>query len=451
MNDELRPRVLLALSPLVEQQIASLLFGGQAGVIVTASLVELNALERTLAQAEGRAEALLVSADLPDVSASLLSRARTQGLRLVGIAGDDDDAALLRALPLDTILTAPIDAAVLQAAARRQVTGSGNGHLVSAADSASLGARGREREGTVVAVVGSRGAPGASELACSLAALAARQWQVLLVELDLLGGAGLALRLGSDPAHGSLVALLRATRSGEAALGELLERWLVSRAGWPSVLLAPAQPAQVIAEFDRPGAIHAGLEALAAHYPLLVVDVGSLLQQPGLLGPVERCHREALLAADAVLLSLGARETQLDAGLAQLDLLLDTLGIARERIRVVCNGVGGPGAIPRAQLEQTLTIGLRERELAADALIPWDARALRKAVRTGLPLAAAHPRGGYARTLARLLDSLFLPGSPVARRRKQLLTLPSRATVEPEPVEERGEAEEEEVVLPWRS
>ena len=93
---------------------------------------------------------------------------------------------------------------------------------------------------------------------------------------------------------------------------------------------------------------------------------------------------------------------------------------------------------------------MRERELAVDALIPWDARALGKAVRTGQPLAAAHPRGGYARALTRLLDTLFLPGAPVARGRKRLLTLPSAATIKPEPVADRGE-EEEEVALPWRS
>jgi len=142
----------------------------------------------------------------------------------------------------------------------------------------------------------------------------------------------------------------------------------------------------------------------------VIVDVGALLAEPGALGPVERCHREALVAADAVLLTLGAREAQLDAGLAQLDLALDTLGIPRERIRVVCNGVGGPGAIPRPQLEQTLTIGLRERELAVDALIPWDARALAKAVRTGLPLAAAQPRGAYARQLGGCWTCSSFPG-----------------------------------------
>ncbi len=174
-------------------------------------------------------------------------------------------------------------------------------------------------------MVGGRGAPGASELACSLAALAARQWQTLLVELDLLGG-GLALRLGADPGQGSLLALARATRSGEPALGELLDRWLVTRPGWPPVLLAPPDPAAVIDELDQPGAIRAALDALAHHYPLVVADVGWLLDQPGETGPVERCHREAVLSADAVLLVLGAREAQLDAGLAQLDLLLETLG-----------------------------------------------------------------------------------------------------------------------------
>lgn len=442
------PRVLLALSPIVEQRIAPLLFGEQAAVTVAASLVELAALDRTLEANEGGSEALLVSADLADLTASLLSRARSHGLRLVGIATDEHDAELLRELPLDAILACPIEALALQAAVHSSGAAVGNGAGVAAGDPRRQRPGKAVREGTVLAVVGSRGAPGASELACSLAALASGQWPALLVELDLLGDAGLALRLGSDASQGSLLALLRATGAGEPALGELLERWLVARAGWPAVLLAPAQPEQVIEELDQPGAIRAGLDALAAQHPLVIVDLGFLLAQPGVLGPVERCHREALVAADAVLLVLGARESQLDAGLAQLDLLLDTLGILREQIRVVCNGTGGPGAIPGAQLEQTLTLALRERELAADALIPWDARALAKAVRTGLPLAAAHPRGGYAHALARLLDTLFLPGAPITRGRKRLLTLPERAAVEREPVAERAE---EEVALPWRS
>lgn len=447
MSDS-KPAVVLALSPLIEQQTASLLFGQDAAVTVAASIVELAALERTLADNPHCAEALLVSWDLPDLSASLLNRARSHGLRLVGIAADEQDATSLRELPLDSILTLPIDPSALQTAVHARDGSKRNTDPVREPEPGRSRERERARTGTVLAVIGSRGAPGASELACSLAALAASNWKTLLVELDLLGNAGLALRLGTDASQGSLLALLRATRAGEPALSELLERWLIDRDGWPPVLLAPPQPEQLIEELEQPGTIRSGLDALATRYPLIVVDVGSLLNQPGSLGPVERCHREALVSADAVLLVFGAREAQLDAGLAQLDLLLDQLGIPRERVRVVCNGVGGPGAIPRQQLEQTLTIGLRERELAADALIPWDARALAKAVRTGLPLAAAHPRGSYARTLARLLETLFLPGLPVARGRKRLLTLPAAGTATPQPVEEPAE---EEVVLPWRS
>ena len=445
MSDE-RPGVLLALSPIVEQNVAPLLFGEQATVRVVTSLVELPALERTLDNGSD-AVALIVSADLSGFAPGPLVRARSRGLRVVGIARDDDEAAFLRELPLDSVFTTAIDGPTLQAAVRASVGSANNGDATATARSTPR-ARGRERQATVLAVVGSRGAPGASELAGSLATLACADWRTLLVELDLLGGGGLALRLGSDPTQGSLLALLRATSTGERAVDELLERWLVSRSGWPPVLLAPPDPGQTIAELDQPGAIRTGLEALANAYPLVVADIGFLLAQPAGVGAVGRCHREALVTADAVLLTIGAREAQLDAGLAQLDLLLDELEIPQERIRVVCNGVGGPGAIPRAQLEQTLTIGLRERELAADALLPWDARALSKAVRTGLPLAASHPRGDYARALARLLDTLFLPDAPVARARKRLLAAPARAAIEPE---QEARREDEEVALPWRS
>jgi hypothetical protein len=444
-----KPAVVLALSPIVEQTIAPLLFGHEAAVSVSESVVELNALTRTLATTADVAEALLVSADLPELSAGLLSSARSHGLRLIGIASDEHDAALLREQPLDTILTPPIGAAALQSAIRTPTEASnGDEPRGAAAQPSRAAAREQERVGTVLAVVGSRGAPGASELACSLAALASSRWQALLVEVDLLGNAGLALRLGSDASQGSLLALLRATRSGESALAELLERWLITRTGWPPVLLAPPEPERAIDELDQPGAIRTGLDALAATHSLVIADVGHLLAEPGSISPVARCHREALLAADAVILTLGAREAQLDAGLAQLDLLLNELGIARERIRVVCNGAVGPGAIPRLQLEETLTIGLRERELATDALIPWDDRALAKAVRTGLPLTAAHPRGSYAHTLTQLLDTLFLPGAPIPRGRKRLLTLPLHTTLKPTLVSEKAD---EEVLLPWRS
>jgi len=290
----------------------------------------------------------------------------------------------------------------------------------------------------LIAVIGSKGAPGASECAASLAALAARRWQALLVELDALGGA-LDLRLAADAHQGSLLGVARAADAGESALRELLERWLATREGWPPVLLGPATLAQALPEFARPGAVAKALSALAAVTPLAVLDVGFQFEQGEDGGPVARIHREALVAADAVLLVLGAREDQLRAGLAQLELLLDKLAIKRERLRIAANGLGGPGAIATTELTETLAQRLAERGLALDAALPWDGRALTKATRAGLPLAIAHPRGRYTRTLTRLLEQLFLPVAPEPRERKRMLIPP--APKEPT----------DEVALPWRS
>ena len=98
-----------------------------------------------------------------------------------------------------------------------------------------------------------------------------------------------------------------------------------------------------IDEIARPGAIRAALDAAASVYPLVVVDVGALLDVPGELPKAVRAHREALLTADAVLLVIGAREQQLRAGRAQLTLLLDELGIKREQLRIAVSGLGAPG------------------------------------------------------------------------------------------------------------
>jgi Flp pilus assembly CpaE family ATPase len=151
-----------------------------------------------------------------------------------------------------------------------------------------------------------------------------------------------------------------------------------------------------------------------------------------------------VVAADAVLLVVGAREEQLRAGLAQLDTLL-ALGIPPERLRVALNGVGGPGAAARSTLEQILPGQLAERRFALDAWLPWDGRALARAQRLGLPLAPARRRGSYTRALAGLLEQLFLPVAPAPRERKLRLVPPVSRHVEP-----RHEVEEE-VALPWRS
>jgi Flp pilus assembly CpaE family ATPase len=425
---EQRPAVVLALTPVAERAIEPLLFGPQAVVEPRASVGEADELEHEVGP---HVEALLLSPDLSGLTPAHCERARARGARIVGIALDDHDRHALAALATDETVDATADAETLRRALRSTPT------IVTAEPAPAVSGPGR-RDGSVVAVIGSKGAPGASECAASLAALAATRWQALLVELDALGGA-LDLRLAADAHQGSLLGVARAAEAGDGALRELLERWLTMKDGWPPILLGPAALAQALPELARPGAVAKALNALAAVTPLSVLDVGFQLEEGDELGPAARIHREALVTADAVLLVLGAREDQLRAGLTQLELLLDRLGTKPERLRVLANGVGGPGAIPTAELTETLAQRLAERGLALDATLPWDGRALAKATRAGLPLAIAHPRGRYARTLGRLLEQLFLPVAPEPRKRKRML-------IPPAPKEQI-----EEVALPWRS
>ncbi len=422
-----RPAVVLALTPVAERAIEPLLFGAQAVVEPLASVGEADELDHEIGP---NTEAVLLSPDLSGLTPAHCVRARSRGARLVGIALDEDDRQALSALAVDATVDAEAGADTLRRALHDAPTAPTPAPPAAAASS-------EVRTGSVIAVIGSKGVPGASECAASLAALAARRWPALLVELDALGGA-LDLRLAADAHQGSLLGVARAADAGESALRELLERWLATREGWPPVLLGPAALAQALPELARPGAVTKALTALAAVTPLTVLDVGFQLEQGEEAGPVVRIHREALVAADAVLLVLGAREDQLRAGLAQLELLLDKLAIKRERLRIAANGLGGPGAIPTAELTDTLAQRLAERGLALDAALPWDGRALAKATRAGLPLAIAHPRGRYTRTLTRLLEQLFLPVAPEPRERKRML-------IPPAPKEQT-----EEVALPWR-
>jgi hypothetical protein len=432
-----RLRVLLALSPRAEQVVEGLLFDEQTALALVASALEGTELER-LAE-EHEADAVFLSPDLPGLSAARCARLRAEGFRLVGLALDESSAAALGTLGVDAIVGSETEREELRTALAGADGRDGQPRAGPRHERDLLIREHVEDRGSILAVVGSRGAPGASECAASLAALAQERWPTALVECDLLGG-GLDLRLAADGHEGSLLGLVRACAAGDGAVGELLERWLVRRPGWPPVLLAPPEPWEPIDELAQPGGIAGALRALAAAVPLVVCDVGFLLEEGGEPTALARCHREALACASAVLLVIGARDRQVRDGLAQLDLLRVELEIPNERLRVVCTGMGGPGIASQRTLTQMLAQHLAGRSLALDARLPFDARALRRGERRGLPLAAGRRHGPYARALRRLLDQLFLP--TVAKPRERKLRLPL-----PQPTRSR----EEEVPLPWRT
>jgi Flp pilus assembly CpaE family ATPase len=437
-----RARVLLALSPPVERAVERLLFAEQAPLTPAGSALEATDLERLIA--EHSPDAVLLSPDLPGLSPARCATLRAHGLRLVGLALDQTSASALGAYGVDTIVGPRIDADALAAALSLDDKADDHEHEQARSEAWAPAdgprSRGRDERGSLLAVVGSRGAPGASECALSLAALAQERWSTALVECDLLGG-GLDLRLGADARDGSLRGLARACTGGDGAVGELLERWLVRRPGWPPVLLAPPEPCEPLAELARPGAIADALTALTSSVPLVVCDVGFLLEEGGEATALVRCHREALACADAVLLVLGVRDRQLRDGLGQLDLLRVELEIPDQRLRIACTGLGAPGSGPPRTVTQMLAAHLADRGLVLDAVLPFDARALQRAEQHGLPLATARPRGAYARALTGLLDQLFLPAAAAKTRARKLRL--------PHPIPAKTPAKE--VTLPWRT
>jgi hypothetical protein len=430
--------VVLALTPVAERAVEHFLFGRDAVLEPRGSAAEADELEREVLAAE--APTVLISPDLSGLTAAHCARVRAGGVRVAGLARDSRERQQLLALGVDEVVEPDASDERFLAAVRGPADEEAESPAVVEPAELRRTFAAEEGRGSVVAVTGSKGTPGASEFAASLAAMAADRWTCVLVELDALGG-GLDLRLGADPRQGSLLGLTRAVASDDSGIGELLERWLTAHEGWPPVLVGPPDPEQAVGELARPGVVAATLRALALVHPLVIADIGFLLSEGEEIGSACRVHREALVAADAVLLVLGAREEQLRAGLAQLDSLLE-LRIPTQRLRVVINGVGGPGATTRTVLEQVLPAQLAERHFALDAWLPWDGRALARAQRMGLPIAAARRRGPYARSLARLLGELFLPVAPVPRERKLRL-------VPPQPDEQAQE--QAEVAPPWRS
>ena len=425
-----RPGVVLALSPIAERQIEALLFDHDPPLELLSSVAVADELAR---EAQARTpDAVLLSPELSGLTPAHCERVRASGTRLVGLALDQHERNLLDALGVDETIGYEVSREELLTAVGPHSRAPREDSTQQSAPAATHPVQQRDHRagrGSVVAVLGVRGAPGASELAASLAALSARRWGTVLVEADALGGS-LAARLGVDPGDGSITGLIRATQTGETGLRELVERWLIQPDEWPLVLLGPSDP-HTIAELAKPGVMTAALDSLASLYPVVVCDVSFLLTD-GQQQPVH-LHREALINADAVVLVLGSRESQLHAGLRQLDLLVDVLGIPVERVRIAVGQVGGPSSADKQAITNTIAAHLADRGLAVDAWLPWDARGAKRAAQQGRPIVLAHRRGAYARTVRNVLDELFVTATaaPQAKRRKRRLPTPVQTSDAP--------------------
>ena len=394
---EERPRVVIALTPVAERAVEHLVFGHDAVARVVASAPDAGDLEREVVSSS--ADGVLVSPDLSGLTTAHCARVRSHGVRLVGLARDSRERQQLHALGVDATVE-PTDPPAEFVGALRGPTERASVEWQDRRDFRPvLHERPRRRRSR-----GDRnqGRPRSSECAASLAGLAGR-WSCVLVELDALGGA-LDLRLGADPDEAPF----------SDSRGRPPERRRAGRASRSVVIetsgLAAGPRRRTGTRGGVGGAGTAGSRGadaarLASQFPLVIADVGFLLFEGDDASSACRVHREAVVTADAVLLVMGAREEQLQAGLDQLDSLL-ALGVPR-------SGYGSRSTAPAPQGRRPARSSTRScrrsspSAVSLDAWLPWDRRALARAQRT----VCRSPRGAPTWRLCRALSGFSMTSS----------------------------------------
>jgi hypothetical protein len=161
-----RPRVVLALSPLCEREMEGLLFDREAPIELASRVLEADELLRTV-QEEQDVQAVLLSPELSGLSAAHCARVRATGARLVGVALDQHERELLDTLEVDTSIDSTVGREELLNAISSQTTTTEGSR--PAPVPAPVGPEHREKQGTTVAVIGAKGAPGSRSCRAPLA------------------------------------------------------------------------------------------------------------------------------------------------------------------------------------------------------------------------------------------------------------------------------------------
>jgi Flp pilus assembly CpaE family ATPase len=236
----------------------------------------------------------------------------------------------------------------------------------------------------VVTVFSPKGGSGKTVLATNLAVASARSGvPTILVDLDLQFGDS-ALTLGVSPRATIADLVASAAHIDVDTLTAFVST--DSRTGL-AVLPAPRRPeeADVVGQAE----LAAVLKAARNAYSAVVIDTGPLFDAAMLA---------ALDHTDRLLLVCNPEVTSLKNVRIGLE-TIDRLGFDRERLSLVANRVGAPGAVSRSDIEQALDSKIAY-ELPDDSEVP-------AAVNRALPIALAKERSKFARALNSLATEVF--------------------------------------------
>jgi Flp pilus assembly CpaE family ATPase len=238
--------------------------------------------------------------------------------------------------------------------------------------------------GRVVTVFSPKGGSGKTMLATNLAVATARSgMRTLLVDLDLQFGDS-ALTLAVTP---------RATIADLAASAGTIDADKLAafvssdpRSGL-AVLPAPRRPEE--ADVVDQAVLAAVLDAARNAYEAIVIDTGPLFDAAMLA---------ALDQTDRLLLICNPEVTSLKNVRIGLE-TIDRLGFDRDRVSLVANRVGAPGALGRSDIEHALEASVAY-ELPDDPAVP-------AAVNRALPVVLADEKSKFSRALGELALGVF--------------------------------------------
>lgn len=268
-----------------------------------------------------------------------------------------------------------------------------------------------EGKGTLLAVWGPHGAPGASTVAAAVASSAADAGQrVLLIDADTFGGS-LAPMLGITDEAPGFAAACRLAGAARLTRAEL-ERIAVSPPfgrGELLVLTGIANPSRW-PELSRERVLTV-LEKCREVADLVVIDVGFSLESDDEIASDAFSPRRSaaaltsLTVADRVIALADGQAVGLQRFLRARTNLVEIIGdtptdVIVNRVRADSVGLGAAG-----QIKHVLS---RFGGIEARALIPLDQAACDRAVLAGEPVTYASPRSGFARAIGGYVSDILL-------------------------------------------
>lgn len=374
------------------------------------------------AAATGLADTALVAADLRGLDRSAIGTLHEHGVRLIGVAPPQDEAAERHLRQLGLLLVVPGDVqpqALAEVLSSAVATDQPVLDLPELAGLTGSGGAGQDREAAhqLVAVWGPIGSPGRTTIAVTLAAeLAERTGSALLVDADTYG-ASVAQHLALLDEAPGLAAATRASDHGtldlpglarlapEVLPGLRVLTGLPRADRWPE-LRAPALE-QVLGLARRLAAV-------------TVVDCGFSLEDDEELSYDTRAPRRNVATLSVLhdadhIMAIGSGDP---IGLQRLVRGLQDLSVvASAPVLVVVNKVrsAAVGSTPERRIRDALA---RFAGIEQVWLVPDDRTTLDAAMLSGRALPEYAPESSVGRAVAKIADALGIAGSERRGRRR---------------------------------